>query len=434
MGWSAVGYRQSAVGRVETSDCLLLTADRREQETSMLGWLRARRRAELEAKASRAGALVALHAAGRPVWTPRSYPALARAGYMKNPVVHRAVRMVAEAAASVPWLLRDGRAELDGHPLLDLLAQPNPRQAGPDLLQALYGHLLISGNAYVEAVTLEGELRELHALRPDRMSVVPDARGWPAAYDYTANGRTMRFHQDGNGLPAILHLAEFHPLDDHYGLPPLEAAQVSLDVHNAANAWNKALELPAILDLGDAERLCGAVLRDIWAGRESAALALPPSDAALDPGDMLMLGEGSAAEMLLVERVEDARVGEGRGRRLQLRRVDNQTRPPAAAEQAARAGAELGSAGGAGDRLRPAGWPRGACAAACRLRRPMARRGRRLSRRDGRRLPPGRHNAAAGRDGRADERARGGAARPLRSRQCPGGEPVRRGAGFAAGH
>jgi phage portal protein BeeE len=137
----------------------------------MLRWLRnTRLRAEAaapgEAKASRAGALVALHQAGRPVWTARNYAALVRAGYMKNPVVYRAVRMIAEAAASVPLLLYDGAAELDDHPLLALLKDPNPRQAGGEFLEALYGHLLVAGNAYVEAVPVDGEIRELTRSAP----------------------------------------------------------------------------------------------------------------------------------------------------------------------------------------------------------------------------------------------------------------------------
>ena len=33
----------------------------------------------------------------------------------------------------------------------------------------------------------------------------------------------------------------FHPLDDHYGFAPAEAALVALDTHNAAGRWNKAL-------------------------------------------------------------------------------------------------------------------------------------------------------------------------------------------------
>jgi phage portal protein BeeE len=62
----------------------------------MIHWWKRRAARPAEAKASRAGAVIALHAAGRPAWTARSYVALARAGYMKNPVVYRAVRMVTE--------------------------------------------------------------------------------------------------------------------------------------------------------------------------------------------------------------------------------------------------------------------------------------------------------------------------------------------------
>jgi HK97 family phage portal protein len=211
-----------------------------------------------EDKASKTGAVIALHSAGRAVWTPRTYAALTRAGYMKNPIVYRAVRMVAEAAASVPWILHDGAAELDDHPLLSLLGKPNAHQSGTEFLEALYGHLLLAGNAYAEAVVVDGAVRELYALRPDRMSIVPDASGWPAAFEYAANGRTVRFNQEtgqeGEGVvPPILHLVAFHPLDDYYGFPPLEAAQVALDVHNAANAWNKAL-------LDNAARPSGALV------------------------------------------------------------------------------------------------------------------------------------------------------------------------------
>jgi len=148
--------------------------------------------------------------------------------------------MIAEAAGSVRWLLYEGVRELDDHPLLDLLDQPNARHAGGDFFEAVFGSLLIAGNAYLEAVNLDGDIRELHCLRPDRVRVVPGADGWPAAYDYTLGGRTVRFTQDG-AVPPILHLALHNPLNDHYGMPPLEAAQISLDIHNAAGGWSKAL-------------------------------------------------------------------------------------------------------------------------------------------------------------------------------------------------
>ncbi|MBM6592392.1 phage portal protein [Microvirga sp. BT291] len=209
-------------------------------------------RAPPEAKASRAAASVALYFGGQAVWTPRDYGALAREGFQKNAVVHRAVRLVAEAAASLPLTLLHDGAALSDHALLALLARPNVREGGQRFLESVYGHLLVSGNAYVEAVGLDGTPRELHALRPDRMRVVPGADGWPAAYEYAVGGRTIRFAQ-GDACPPILHLTLFHPADDHYGLSPMEAAATALDIHNAAGAWNKAL-------LDNAARPSGALV------------------------------------------------------------------------------------------------------------------------------------------------------------------------------
>jgi HK97 family phage portal protein len=205
-----------------------------------------------EAKASRAGPLIALQGHGRPVWTPRDLGSLAREGFMKNAIVYRAVTMIAEAAASVPLLAYEGDAERPGHPLLALLAHPNGRQSGTAWIEALYGNLLVSGNAYAEMVTLGGLPAELHGLRPDRMKVVPGTDGWPEAYEYSVAGRSMRFAVE-DGQSPILHLRTYHPLDDHYGFAPLEAAAVALDLHNAAGAWNKAL-------LDNAARPSGALV------------------------------------------------------------------------------------------------------------------------------------------------------------------------------
>ncbi|UVF18248.1 phage portal protein [Microvirga terrae] len=213
-----------------------------------------RPRAPSEAKASRVQRAVALYGAGRAVWTPRDYAALSREGFQKNAVVHRAVRLVSEAAAALPLVLKDQGRELAAHPLLALLARPNAREGGQRFLEGVYGHLMVSGNAYVEAVSVDGAPQELHALRPDRMRVVPDADGWPAAYEYAVGAQTIRFATGGDEAPSpILHLSLFHPADDHYGLSPMEAAATALDIHNAAGAWNKAL-------LDNAARPSGALV------------------------------------------------------------------------------------------------------------------------------------------------------------------------------
>jgi HK97 family phage portal protein len=150
--------------------------------------------------------------------------------------------MVAEAAASVPLLLYEGPHEIESHPLLDLIAHPNPVCSAPDLLESWYGFLLVAGNAYLEAVALDGEIRELFALRPDRMKVIPGPEGWPEAFEYTAAGRSVRFASEVvPGVRPVLHLKLFNPINDHYGFSPIEAAATAIDIHNTASKWNKAL-------------------------------------------------------------------------------------------------------------------------------------------------------------------------------------------------
>jgi HK97 family phage portal protein len=136
----------------------------------------------------------------------------------------------------LPWLVYEGLREVSDHPLLGLMAQPNPGQPGREFAEQLYGFLLVSGNAYVEKVEIDGAPRELHALRPDRVKAVASANGWAEAYDYSVNGQSVRLPRAG-----VLHLRLFNPLNDYYGLSPLDAALRAIDTHNAASAWNKAM-------------------------------------------------------------------------------------------------------------------------------------------------------------------------------------------------
>lgn len=207
-----------------------------------------------EQKASATGRLVAWSAgSGRPVWTPRDTGSLIRAGFTGNPVGFRAVKLIAEAAAALPVICQDAERRYDRHPMLDLMARPNPAQGRAEILEALFGQILLTGNGYLEAVAGTGALpAELHVLRSDRMTLVPGADGWPVAYDYAVGARRHRFDMTGTPDP-VCHIRAFHPQDDHYGLSPMQAAAVAVDVHNAASAWSKAL-------LDNAARPSGAIV------------------------------------------------------------------------------------------------------------------------------------------------------------------------------
>lgn len=214
-----------------------------------------------EAKHSATRQLIALQTPSGPVWTPRDYAAIARNGFARNVIAYRCVRLVAEAAASVPLGVSCDGDNMSDTALTRLLARPNPEQDGTSLLEDFYGYLQTAGNAYLEGVRIEDGVRELYVLRPDRIKVRPGRDGWPGGYDYQVGGRTTQFRREEDGFMPVLHLKLFNPLNDYYGLAPLEAAGNAVDIHNAACAWNKAL-------LDNAARPSGAL---IYKGPDDAA-------------------------------------------------------------------------------------------------------------------------------------------------------------------
>lgn len=180
---------------------------------------------------------------GQPVWTPKNYANFAKEGYQANVYVFACIRQIAMACAGIPWLVyRQGRRgkveELDDHPMAKLLRRPNPWQGGGRFIENAVAFLMLSGNSYIEAVGPErGAPRELYALRPDRMKVIPgNAQQLVAGYQYTVGGTAVTF-----GAEEVLHLKLFNPLDDWYGMSPIEAAARSIDQNNESRAWNVAL-------------------------------------------------------------------------------------------------------------------------------------------------------------------------------------------------
>ena len=225
----------------------------------------------------------ALSASGARVvgeWPP-SYETSVRDAYGRNAIAQRAIRLVAEAVGGAP-------VEASDPALLKLV---RGRGGGPGVLESVAAQLQLHGNAFVQVLRdPDGAAVALYPLRPERVTVEPDAGGWPAAYRYTVATRVTRLGADGP-RPDVVHLKGYHPLDDHYGMGCLPAAASAIAVHNAAGVWNKAL-------LDNAARPSGALVYDPGDGSTLSAEQFARLRAEMEQG---FSGAAQAGRPMLLE-------------------------------------------------------------------------------------------------------------------------------------
>jgi HK97 family phage portal protein len=201
--------------------------------------------------------MVALAQLPGAVWGRGDAASLMRDGFAGNAVAYRCVRMIAEAAASIPLRCSE-------NDVARLIREPNPDEAGRTLLERLYADLQITGNAWAEAVTLDEEEapRGVFALRADTVRVMQDGQGHVSGYAVRAKRGERMIGREMDGWSPVLHLKLYHPSNPHYGLSPLGAARKALDLHNGAAGWAKAL-------IDNAARPSGALIY----GKDGARLS-----------------------------------------------------------------------------------------------------------------------------------------------------------------
>ena len=232
----------------------------------MFGFFK-RSKAPTNQKESATGRAVYIEGKKSAEFSKRDYALFADEGYRKNVVAYQAIDKTAKAVASIPWIIKDRNdKELKNHPIAPILKRPNPLQSRSEYIQDLVGFYRITGNAYAERTTAGRKLQELYVLRSDRMHVIPGESGLPRGYVYKVGQQTpIPFDFDSkNGQSDVRHIKTFNPLDDWYGMSPLEAAAFGVDIHNESNAHNMGLlqnganpsgilEMPADASLSEEE-------------------------------------------------------------------------------------------------------------------------------------------------------------------------------------
>ena len=191
---------------------------------------------------------------GKAGLTGAGYDRLAIEGYNQCIVAFACINRVAASVASVDLQLykrgKGGKlSKVEDSDLLDLIENPNPAQSGREFMRALSSYQQLCGNAYVYGNGIDPKRtngkppRELQLLNPGKVKVEPGASLFPKQYEYRPNqNTTTTFPVDQlTGRSAVLHLKSFNPLNAWYGMSPLEAAALGVDIHNSGQQWNKRL-------------------------------------------------------------------------------------------------------------------------------------------------------------------------------------------------
>lgn len=176
------------------------------------------------------------------------YDDLAEIGYKKNVIVYRCIQLISKSIASIDLRLQKcnhGNKVDDflyDHEILDLLNRPNPKQYRQTFIEEAISHLLISGNCYIMLERGDNKRpKSLYLLRPDRVNIIPGNGVFPKGYQYQEGTLRKFFDIDQEtGESDILHIKLFNPLDDFYGMSPIETALISINQHNAIAQQNTA--------------------------------------------------------------------------------------------------------------------------------------------------------------------------------------------------
>ncbi len=180
---------------------------------------------------------------------PQNVRAYAKEGYSENPVVFACASIIANAAASVKLEVHTtdakGNKKVDvKHPVLDLMARPNPMQTWEDFATELFAWHRVAGECFILRLPEKGKAKELYILNPDHLEVKPGKGTVPEAYEFSAGSEKVRYPVNQfDGTSQVLHIKTFNPNNKWRGLSPLSPAARSVDIHNNGSRWNSSLLL-----------------------------------------------------------------------------------------------------------------------------------------------------------------------------------------------
>jgi HK97 family phage portal protein len=167
--------------------------------------------------------------------------------YSKNVVVYRCVNLISQSASHVPWVVKKNKKNGDStiyenHPALQLLRRPNPQKAGTDFFSEVIASKLLYGNAYISSTSLGNTAPRQIYLPPASSTEIVINKGRAVAYKYNSDIYSKTYNIDHvSHMSKVLHIKNYHPTNDHYGLSCLSPANLPIELHQQATIWNNSL-------------------------------------------------------------------------------------------------------------------------------------------------------------------------------------------------
>lgn len=168
---------------------------------------------------------------------PRNYKAFSKEGY-ENDTVYKCVSYISRNGAAIAPKLYTDRSmqkEIESHPLLDKLHDPNSEQSGMAYREACLAYKLLAGNNYQYAIRKgNGPPDELWTLRPDYMQIQASKPRGIVGYKY-------EFMEELIAPQNIGHTKYWNPNNEVYGISPIEIASILIDMQTFTRKWDLAL-------------------------------------------------------------------------------------------------------------------------------------------------------------------------------------------------
>ena len=161
--------------------------------------------------------------------------------------VYACTQAIAQEVSNIELTLvktnKDGEEEVEEHEIKDLLNKVNPRMTRHQLFEITQSHLELDGNAFWFLAKEEnsGIVREIHPLRPDRVSIVPSSENALMVGEYIY--RDKRGHKTVIEADNIIHFTDFNAEGDYpfpvRGVGRVQASASAIDTNNFSREWNR---------------------------------------------------------------------------------------------------------------------------------------------------------------------------------------------------